>query len=373
MLNLNDSGIDELPGSIERMKHLRYLNLSRNSIRKLPESITKLCGLQTLKLNECTSFLELPVNLKNLTNLRHLHLDVKHQLCSMPSGMRSLIKLQTLSAFIVGNEEGRSISELKNIQLLRGSICITNLDNVSSATDARGASLDEKPYIDKLVLEWKHIQTAGDKQIEILQNLKPHRNVKSLVIKKYSGSSFPSWLSDPLCRFRTLEIQTCQNCRSLPSLGLLRFLKDLYIGCMPSLVSIGQELCGNANVTAFPALETLILEDMPRLKEWKELNANDMPNLHELTIVDCPSLVGLPRLDALNALHSLSIAQCPKLASLPEGGLPESLESLIILQCPNIKRRCRVRDGEDWEKIQNVRKIEVDYQRLESSISALRI
>ncbi|GAA0148473.1 antimicrobial response protein [Lithospermum erythrorhizon] len=307
-----------------------------------PESVTKLRGLQTLNLNACTSFFELPVNLKNLTNLRHLDLDVKHQLCRMPSHLGSLTKLQTLSAFIAGNEEGQSKSELKNMQLLRGSICITNLDKVSSATEARGARLDEKPYIDKLVLEWEHTQTTGNISKEFVQNLKPHKNVKNLV--------------------GIIELQNCQNCKNIPSLGFLRFLKSLYIVCMPNLVSIGQEFCGNANVTAFPVLETLILEDMQKLNEWKELDVNGMPNLRELTIMDCPSLISLPRLFALNSLHSLSVAQCQNLESLPDGGLPESLGSLIILHCPKIKRRCRVRDGEDWEKIQNVRKIEIDYQ-----------
>ncbi|KAG9128826.1 hypothetical protein Leryth_009586 [Lithospermum erythrorhizon] len=314
-----------------------------------PESTTKLRGLQTLNLNACTSFFELPVNLKNLTNLHHLDLDVKHQLCRMPSHLGSLTKLQTLSAFIVGNEEEQSISELKNMQLLRGSICITNLDKVSSATEARGARLDEKPYIDKLVLEWEHTQTTGNISKEFLQNLKPHKNVKLLVIKKYSGSTFPFCLTDPLCRFGIIELQNCQNCKNIPSLGFLRFLKSLYIVCMPSLVSIGQEFCGNGNVTAFPVLETLILEDMQKLKEWKELDVNGMPNLRELTIMDCPSLISLPRLFASNSLHSLSVAQRQNLESLPDGGLPESLGSLIILHCQKIKRRCRVRDGEDWE------------------------
>ncbi|KAG9158150.1 hypothetical protein Leryth_000299 [Lithospermum erythrorhizon] len=373
VLNLSHAGINELPGSIDCMKHLRYLNLSKTNICKLPESITKLCGLQTLNLTDCTSFLELPVNLKNLTNLRHLDLDVKRQLRSMPSGLGSLTKIQTLSAFIVGDEGGRTISELKNMQLLRGSICITNLEKVSNATEVREASLDQKSYIDKLILEWKHIRTTSDQQMEILQYLKPHKNVKNLVIKKYSGPMFPFWLTDPLCRFRTIELQTCQNCRNLPSLGFLRFLKSLYIGCMPSLALIGREFCGNPNVTAFPALETLIFEDMPKLREWNDLTVSDMPKLHELTIMDCPLLIGLPTLYGLNVLHSLNIAQCPKLESLPEGGLPDSLSSLIILQCPKIKSRCRFRYGEDWEKIQNVRKIEIDYQRLESSISALWI
>ena len=60
-LDLSDLDLRVVPHSIGELKHLRYLDLSRNQhIEFLPNSITKLLNLLTLKLNNCVSLKELP-------------------------------------------------------------------------------------------------------------------------------------------------------------------------------------------------------------------------------------------------------------------------------------------------------------------------
>lgn len=61
-----------------------------------------------------------------------------------------LTELQTLQGFIVGKDDGRGIRELKNMNEISGSFCITWLENVSSAEEAKEASLADKKLIDKL-------------------------------------------------------------------------------------------------------------------------------------------------------------------------------------------------------------------------------
>ena len=56
-------GIEELPDSVCNFKHLRSLDLSHTGIKKLPESTCTLYKLQILKLNDCSSWKELPSNL----------------------------------------------------------------------------------------------------------------------------------------------------------------------------------------------------------------------------------------------------------------------------------------------------------------------
>ncbi|CDP17160.1 unnamed protein product [Coffea canephora] len=246
-------------------------------------------------------------NLKKLTNLRHLDLDIKHQLNYMPSDLGNLVNLQTMNAFIVGKGKGCGIGQLGNMRFLRGSICITNLENVLSVMEANEANLCMKPFLESL-----------------------------------------HWLGDPLLKLRTIHIRSCQYCSVLPSLGQLPLLKHLCIENLSSLASIDDHFCGFGPTKGFPSLELLIFQNMPNLMEWKGLDGQDMPLLRELTFINCPRLTSLPSLHNLSFLHNLNISHCPKLQALPEQGLPVSLQILIILESAIIKERCRVEEGEDW-------------------------
>jgi Leucine-rich repeat (LRR) protein len=58
-LNLSNSNIQEVPNSIGKLEHLKYLDLTWNrDIKLLPAFITKLQNSQTLTLDYCTSLKE---------------------------------------------------------------------------------------------------------------------------------------------------------------------------------------------------------------------------------------------------------------------------------------------------------------------------
>ncbi|KAL6176778.1 hypothetical protein ACLB2K_053411 [Fragaria x ananassa] len=356
VLNLSHSGISDLPDSVKNLIHLRYLNLSHTSIKSLPKSLANIYGLETLKLKNCCELLQLPDNLKNLIKLRHLDFDGR-VISSMPMDVGKLTSLETLPAFIVGKHIGYQIGELKNMMFLRGSICITNLENVANSVEGEAAVLHEKQYLKKLELEWNEMGSQTVHQ-EVLTSLKPHVRLTELRVTGYCGLIFPNWISDSsFCKLERIHLDKCHFCTLLPSLGQLTALKYLLIQDMHELENIDRLLCGSTDT--FPTLETLTFRDMPKLKIWSGINENDMPHLRVLSIDSCPELVTLPSLRYLRSLEMLEINRCSELQSLPREGLPLLLTCLIISESDILKERCKVQ-GADWDKIKSIPNIMID-------------
>ncbi|XP_044481470.1 putative disease resistance protein At3g14460 [Mangifera indica] len=329
--------ITEIPDSIGELRLLRYLNLSDTQVRCLPESLVLLYQLETLLLKSCFRLTKLPSEIGTLINLRHLDITNACLIREMPSGMKNCKKLQTLSNFVVGNNTGSSLKELKNLRFLRGKLSISGLENVINSCDAREALLSDKKDLEVLLLQWgSQFEDSRNKAVEkdVLAMLQPHRNIKELTIKCYGGKEFPSWLGDPLfSNLVTLTLESCRTCTSLPSLGLLRSLKVLTIKGMTGLKRIGLETYGEGYSKPFQSLETLYLVDLEEWEHWDSAEEENelFPCLRDLSILKCPKLSGkLP--ERFPCLLELSIIRCPKLSGRLPRHLP-SIEKLVIFQC----------------------------------------
>ncbi|KAJ4723916.1 Disease resistance protein [Melia azedarach] len=328
VLSLRNYYINELPNSIGGLRHLRYLNLAGTRIRSLPESTSSLLNLQILILRDCSRLLKLPSNLRNLINLRHLDIMGANLVRGMPLGMKELKQLQTLSNYIVAKGTGSNLKDLKNLKFLRGELCISGLENVNDSWDAREAALCEKQNLEVLLLEWKsEFDSSRGRVVEenVLGMLQPHENIKKLTIRNYVGGKFPFWIGDrSYSKIEVLKLESCENCRTLPSLGLLNSLKHLTIKGMSGLKSIGFEIFGEDCSNSFQSLETLRFENLLEWVHWNTIKEKEQAEvfsgLRELSIVKCPILSRkLP--DRLTSLEKLVISKCAELV-VPVSSFP---------------------------------------------------
>ncbi|KAG8371947.1 hypothetical protein BUALT_Bualt12G0015700 [Buddleja alternifolia] len=336
-------------------------------LKRLPESLTYLFNLQTLKLTDCNSLLELPKSLRLMKNLWFLEMEEFPRLHCTPPGLGELTCLRTLSIFIVGQDASHQIDQLKELNL-GGNLSIQGLENVRNFEDAKSANLMRKKNLISLSLSWKNDITEESAEYfeEVLKGLQPHENLEKICINSYEGSRFPNWMSTLAFKhLNDIRLKNCGRCEHLPTLGKLSSLKSLKLKGMNCIKYLGTEWVGNEEIS-FPSLKILIISEMPNLEEWIIPDSvESFPCLKHLKIKGCPKLTQLPFLPALRDLNicrsslalvgsitsltsltSLVLSELADLDVFPVGLLQnhKSLEDLQIVKLP-IKTLSNVLDN----------------------------
>ncbi|CAN6559003.1 unnamed protein product [Malus baccata var. baccata] len=338
---LRYKNITHLPDSIGNHMHLRYIDLSYTEIKRLPDTVCTLYNLQTLLLSGCSSLVELPANMRKLIHLRHLDIG-ETKIKEMPVHMGRLKSLRTLTAFVLGKSTGSSIAELRELSHLGGKISILNLQNVVGAIDAL---LKDKKDLNEVKLSWGDVVSNDSvKERYVLERLQPSVNLVKLTIRFYGGISFPNWVGDSsFSNLQVMRLSNCGNCSSLPPVGQLPALTELYVVRMKVVKSVGGELYGGNQ--PFQCLEMLEFREMPEWEEWLPSPSGgespDFPRLQVLILYDCPKLRGnLPT--HLPSLKTLDVSFCEVLHenrgsnTLNTESLRGSLEKLTIKGCPGL-------------------------------------
>ncbi|KAJ0478648.1 putative leucine-rich repeat domain superfamily [Helianthus annuus] len=283
----------------------------------------------------------LPINFSKLKNLRHLDIRDTPLLSKIPFGVGELKSLQTLSKIIIGGDNGLAITELKDLINLRGKTLIKGLEKVEIASHASEANLSQK-RLSGLELEWSDVFNDSRKKSlekEVLDALKPHsESLIKLGIVSYGGIEFPNWVGDTsYLNLISVSLRGCKHCTSLPPLGQLPSLNELYIEGINEVKAMGSELIGTGR--AFTSLEVLELRNMKRLEVWStRIEVVSFPCLKKLVVRGCPNLVQVSP-GALPLLNSLELRNMKRLevwsTRIEVVSFP-CLKKLVVRGCPNL-------------------------------------
>ncbi|XP_062115668.1 putative disease resistance RPP13-like protein 1 [Humulus lupulus] len=348
VLSLSGSSIKELPDSIGSLIHLRYLDLSASKIEELHESVCSLYHLQTLLLSWCRNLSQLPRNMERLINLRYLDI-TEVPLKEMPQGISQMKCLQLLSQVVLSDkhkDDVFKITDLAELEHLSGSLCILGLENINDAMEISKANLKDKKDLTELTLSWSYDAVDADssqKELDVLDALRPHTSLKHLEIERYRGRTFSNWIADDsFSNLVSISLRNCKSCCYLPPLGQLASLKYLGIDGCDSVYSIGDET--ESSGPLFTCLERLHIWNMLMWKEWSFgteailQEGQIFPLLKELRLYNCPKLsVGLP--GYLPSLENLYIITCKEMKDLlprthQTVTAPPFLRRVFISKCP---------------------------------------
>ncbi|KAI3877085.1 hypothetical protein MKX03_027611 [Papaver bracteatum] len=383
-------GDDFLEKHVYTFSLLRVLNLSCTGIQELPQSICKLKHLRYFDVKGCSRLRELPQDMRKLIGLEYLIFSNKKKLISkMPIKVSRLSELKKLPVFVVGEEgKGSGIEELNDLNLLGGKLRIENLGRV---TDGTQANLIAKKNLTHLELSWDSPGCNDPDRIikdaEVIHDLQPHRNLQKLGIINFGGSNFPTWMRGAsthlpnlvhitldgcnqcelpaqqypnLKRLRILNfggsrfstwimttsihfpnlvsvtLYRCNECEHFPALGGLQFLKYLCVDGFGGVKKIGNEFSrSNEEAVSFPSLVQLHVYHYTTLVTFVRSRASTFSGLEELEIQNFPKLSTTPtEFPSLRKLYFHIDRQVdPKLKSLSPRLLWGVLQTLLVSGC----------------------------------------
>ncbi|KAJ0959719.1 hypothetical protein J5N97_000620 [Dioscorea zingiberensis] len=254
--------------------NLRYLSLQEISrITELPETIGKLTSLLILNLRACHNLERLPPGIGYLKELTHLDVSGCYLLDHLPRGIRSLLQLQVLKGFVMGNSRSKDpckLSDLVRLKKLR-KLSIT-IGQESVHVPGEVYKLQEFKALTSLTITWGIAEPTKPKEPTLTEPTEPTKpnltipaltfpqQLEKLDIRAFPLKTVPEWLSGP----------------KLPG------LKRLYIrgGKLVSLERIGSQ-----------TVQVLRLRFLKELSvEWKRLQ--DMfSSLGYLEVKECPILL----------------------------------------------------------------------------------
>ncbi|XP_078165700.1 putative disease resistance protein RGA4 [Carex rostrata] len=252
--------LEYLPESIGDLANLQYLYIQSRNFKRLPKS---LCSSNLLRLVIKSDHLEeVPLDLRNLHNLREITIFSPQQTLAIHNTIGSLSSLEKLNLSYYGNTlVGYVPHGLVNFPAIKkmatglrvkkwqqGRLSIEGI-KMSNLVNAQRANLRNKYRLEALDLCWDRddpdydflpvwkpetceggLVGANDVDFSLLECLQPHPNLEKLLLNCYPSTTLPRWMRDPfsLQSIQEISLKYCFKIQSLP-FGKLHTLKHLNI------------------------------------------------------------------------------------------------------------------------------------------------
>uniref|UniRef100_A0A6N2L2J8 NB-ARC domain-containing protein n=1 Tax=Salix viminalis TaxID=40686 RepID=A0A6N2L2J8_SALVM len=294
----------ELPDSICKLRHLRYLDVSDTAIRALPESITKLYHLETLRLKNCSECRQLST-IGCLPRLKILEI-----------GGMGTVKCIDNEFYSSSGRAGVLFPALKELTL-------SNMGGLEEWMVPGGEGDQVFPCLEKLSIEecgkLKSIPICG------LSSLVEF-GIKRCDELRYLSGEFHGFTS-----LQLLRIKDCEKLESIPIVQHCTSLVELNIWNCCELITIPGDFRELKSSLKKLIIYNCKLEALPSGLQW-------CASLEELSIMERGEVIHINDLQELSSLRRLSIKRCGKLISIDWLGLRQlrSLVRLAIVGCQSL-------------------------------------
>ncbi|CAN6371454.1 unnamed protein product [Urochloa humidicola] len=309
VLELQDSEITEVPGSIGNLFNLRYIGLRRTSVKSLPECIGSLSNLQTLDIKQ-TKIEKLPRSIVMVKKLRHLLADRViddkqkdfHYFAGVqpPKDLSNLVELQSLETVEATNDLAGQLDKLRKLQ----SVWIGKVSAMHSAK--LFATLSKLPLLSSLLLN-----AIDENQPLRLEALNPHsKKLHKLIVR---GHLAAGTLQCPIFHSYGENLKYL----ALSWSGLQDDPLQLLSQQVPNLTYLSLNRVSSADTLVisdgcFPQLKTLVLKNLYNVNLLM-IGKGSLKNIEGLYIVGLPKLDKVPEdIELLFSLKKLCLLHLHK-------------------------------------------------------------